>query len=428
MRRSTLTGTALAALAALFATSWMGTAGADKKGGYVETDLVTNKAPLTDKNGIVHPVNNPKAIVDGKLQNPWGLTESATSPFWVSDNAIGFETLYNVPGTTPLVASKNPLEVSVPLPGSLGGGAPTGNVFNTTVNLPMSQQEFMISGFSQTTGCKTNTTKATARFLFATEDGTIVGWAPTLYPTQDLCTAGGTSTNGIIAVDNSARGQGGGQGVGTGKGKGNGLSAVYKGLAIATDATGTFLYVTNFRAGRVEKYDGTFALVDTFTDKKVPPRYAPFNISLINGKLFVTFAVQNAERHDDVAGAGNGIVDTFDLSGNMLQRFAEHGALNSPWGLTITPALFGDLGGGKLWIGNFGNGQINAFDAATGAFAGTVNKPCVAACTAQPILIDGLWSIRFGNDGPGGSSNTLYFTAGPNGETDGVFGALSPHP
>ena len=417
MYRSMVMGPALAALCV---SSYLATAGAAKAGGYVETDLVTNKASLTDKNGIVHPVNNPKAIVDGKLQNPWGITESATSPFWISDNAVGLETLYNVAGTSPLVASKNPLEVNVPLPGSLGGGAPTGNVFNTTVNLPMSQQEFMISGFSQTTGCKTNTTKATARFLFATEDGTIVGWAPTLYPTHDLCTAGGTSTNGIIAVDNSARGQG--VGTGKGKGKGNGLSAVYKGLAIATTNGATFLYATNFRAGRVEKYDGTFALVDTFTDKTVPPRYAPFNVSLINGKLFVTFAVQNAERHDDVAGQGNGIVDIFDLSGNMLQRFAEHGALNSPWGMALAPSGFGDRGG-KLLIGNFGDGRINAFDPAPPH----KSSPVLIQLAGQPSsAIDGLWGLIFGNNGNGGSSNTLFFTAGPNGEADGLFGALSP--
>jgi uncharacterized protein (TIGR03118 family) len=144
------------------------------------------------------------------------------------------------------------------------------------------------------------------------------------------------------------------------------------------------------------------------------------------GKLFVTFAVQNQERHDDVAGPGNGIVDTFDVFGNNLQRFATGDALNSPWGLALAPTSFGDQGG-KLWIGNFGDGKINAFDLGTGASL-AVNQSCVAPCTPQPIVIDGLWALKFGNDGNGGSSQTLYLTAGPNHEADGLFGALSPHP
>jgi uncharacterized protein (TIGR03118 family) len=210
--------------------------------------------------------------------------------------------------------------------------------------------------------------------------------------------------------------------VGTGKGKGFGVGAVYKGLAIATDTHGaTFLYVTNFKRGQVEIYDGTFGLVDTFTDPDLPKGYAPFNVGVINGKLFVTFAVQNHERHDDVAGPGNGIVDTFDLSGNNLQRFAEGGALNSPWGLALAPATFGDRGG-KLWIGNFGDGKINAFDLGGGASL-AVNQPTTPP---KPIVIDGLWALKFGNDGNGGSTHTLYFTAGPNHEADGLFGALSP--
>ena len=138
-------------------------------------------------------------------------------------------------------------------------------------------------------------------------------------------------------------------------------------------------------------------------------------------ELFVAFAVQDGQKRDDMAGPGNGIVDTFDLSGNMLQRFAEHGALNSPWGMALAPAGFGDRAG-KLWIGNFGDGKINAFDPVTGGASQAVNL----SATGKPILIDGLWALKFGNDGNGGSSQTLYFTAGPNGEADGLFGALSP--
>ena len=155
----------------------------------------------------------------------------------------------------------------------------------------------------------------------------------------------------------------------------------------------------------------------------VPNGYAPFNVSVINGKLFVTFAVQNQERHDDVAGPGNGIVDTFDLSGNNLHRFATGGALNSPWGMTLTPSTgFGDVAAGKLLIGNFGDGKINAFDPANGNSLGTLTKS-----TGGAIVIDGLWGLKFGNDGSGGSSQTLFFAAGPNHEADGLFGALNPN-
>jgi uncharacterized protein (TIGR03118 family) len=305
--------------------------------------------------------------------------------------------IITIPPTEPLI-------VNIPSPDNpFGGGAPAGTAWN-----PASPAgEFKIFGVKA--DCVTPTS-APAVFLFATEDGTIVGWNPGVFPNG--CTAGPTSSlYAIIAVDNSARGNGN-----KGKGKGNGQGAVYKGLAIATDASGA----TNFRRGQVEIYDGTFALLDTFTDKKAPPRYAPFNISEINGKLFVTFAVQNQERHDDVAGAGNGIVDTFDLTGENLQRFAEGGALNSPWGLAFAPTTFGDRGG-TLWIGNFGDGKINAFDLTTGT-----SKPVNNNATGKPIVIDGLWALKFGNDGRGGSSNTLYFSAGPNGETDGLFGGLNP--
>jgi uncharacterized protein (TIGR03118 family) len=423
-------------LATVFTVTYFGIAAGANASGYKETDLVVGgpdadaaTKTLTDANGIKHTAN----FFDVNLVNSWGLTETPTgSPFWVSDNGSGRSTLYNV-NPDPSMPPQGQLTrvVSIPAPGDpLGhGGTPTGAAWNPTSapGVPAGQQEFKVHGFLfTTTGQNCSQTTAVATFLFVTEDGTIVGWNSNLYPTLAMClaaTAAGQNNNAIIAVDNSAKGQGGGKGIGTGKGKGNGLGAVYKGLAIATTADGgTFLYATNFRAGRVEIYDGTFALVDTFTDRKVSPGYAPFNVSPINGKLFVTFAVQDADRHDDVAGQGNGIVDVFDLSGNMLQRFAEHGALNSPWGMALTPASFGDLAN-TVWIGNFGNGQINAYDPDSGNFIGNVRDP-----HGQSIVIDGLWAIKFGSGlGNGGSSNTLYFTAGPNAEADGLFGSLSPN-
>src|SRR5262245_50934644 len=399
------------ALVAVFS-SYLGTPAAVKTGGYVPTDLVVNKSPLIDKNGISHT-----GTVDPNLLNPWGVTEIPTgSPFWVSDNAAGVATLYNVPFSAPnSVTPPVPVRVvSIPTPVDLLGrsGAPTGAVFNITTLLDPEKQEFNISGFD----ADNNPTSAPARFLFATEDGTIVGWNPGVNPEGfDPAKAG---NYGIIAVDNSGNNFTVPPSSATG--------AVYKGLAIATDSNDmTRLYVTNFRSGMVEMYDVNFHALTSppaFVDPKLPDSYAPFNIVPINGELFVTFAVQNAEKHDDVAGQSHGIVDVFDLDGTFRQRFAQHDQLNSPWGVALAPTDFGELGG-ALWIGNFGNGQINAFDPETGKFLSKVRD-----LKGQAILIDGLWTIRFGsNNGNGGAANTLYFTAGPNGETDGLFGSLNPN-
>jgi uncharacterized protein (TIGR03118 family) len=201
--------------------------------------------------------------------------------------------------------------------------------------------------------------------------------------------------------------------------------AVYKGLAIATNAKGTFLYVTNFSTGKVEMYDTSFnrVLPDAFVDPKLPRGYAPFNIAPVGGKLVVTYAVQDADKHDDVAGMSHGIVNTFDLGGQSFQRLIQHGQLNSPWGVALAPAGFGALGG-SLLIGNFGNGHINAYNPTTGHFISKMRNP-----HGQAIVIDGLWSLRVGDgNSNGGAANTVYFTAGPNGEQDGLFGAITPSP
>ena len=403
MRRSTLATVLLAVFI-----SYLGTPAAVKTGGYKATDLVVNKSPLIDKNGISHT-----GTVDPNLLNPWGVTEIPTgSPFWVSDNAAGVATLYNVPPSAPnSVTPPVPVRVvSIPTPDDpLGSsGAPTGTVFNITFPLPPMKQEFKISGVDANNN---PVPPEAARFIFATEDGTIVGWNPDVNPKGFTGTAG---TFGIIAVDNSGNNFTVPPSSATG--------AVYKGLAIATDSNGqTRLYVTNFRSGMVEMYDGNFHQITSFTDPNLPESYAPFNIVPINGELFVTFAVQNAEKHDDVAGQSHGIVDVFDLDGTFRQRFAQHDQLNSPWGVALAPTGFGELGG-ALWIGNFGNGHINAFDPDSGKFLGKVRDH-----KGKAILIDGLWTITFGsNNGNGGAANTLYFTAGPNGETDGLFGSLNP--
>jgi len=384
-----------AAHAAILTGSILGTAVAGIAAGFVETDLVANKSPLTDGNGVVH--NAP--IQDPNLLNPWGLTASSGSPFWVADNGAGVSTLYNTAGTP------QALVVSIPAPRDPLGrkGAPTGAVFN----IDQAPSDFQISGVT----ADGVSTKARAIFLFATEDGTIVGWNPGVNPPGFDPKKHGTY--GIIAVDNSNNpivGQG----------------AVYKGLAIATDAGGTTrLYVTNFRAGTVEVYDTNFKPVvspGTFTDSTLPRGYAPFNIGLVSGKLVVTYAVQDAVKHDDVAGMSHGVVDIFDLGGQSFQRLIQHGQLNSPWGVALAPAGFGALGG-SLLIGNFGNGHIDAYNPTTGLFIDKLRDP-----RGHEIVIDGLWSLRVGNGGNGGKTDTVYFTAGPNGEQDGLFGAITPSP
>ena len=362
------------------------------------TDFVANAAILVDRFGIVHH----PFVMDPNLVNPWGTAESPASPIWVADNAAGLSTLYNIGGSAPV--SRNPLVVSVPAPGDPlnAKGAPTGAVFNPG----LAAQLFKITGVDRN-GLAAS---APAIFMFATEDGTIVGWNPGVNPPGfDPSRAG---TYGIVAVDNSAKPT-------------EADGAVYKGLAVATDGAGsTFLYATNFHDGTVEVYDTTFHRVrlpaGAFTDRHLPHGYAPFNIVLSGGRLFVTYAKQDRDRHDDVPGHGHGIVNIFDVSGQMLARFAQHGHLNSPWGLVQAPAGFGRFAGAVL-IGNFGNGRIHAFDPGTGKFLGPVVNSI-----GQTILIDGLWSLSVGNGKAGGDPNAVIFTAGPNGEKDGLLGSLVP--
>jgi uncharacterized protein (TIGR03118 family) len=384
------------ALVALMGFSFPVTASA-QTGGFVETDLVVNQKvgnvpTLVDSNGVTHIAS----FFDASLVNPWGIAESAGSPFWVSDNGAGKATLYNTVGTP------QGLVVSIPsLATPLGtGGAPTGTVFNT---VPAAQNAFQVSGVN-TAG---NPITASAVFLFATEDGTILGWNPAVNPVGFDPTKAGTYAT--IAVNKSP-------------------SAVYKGLAIATDTAGvTRLYATNFRAGTVDVFNTSFQpvnAVNAFADPNLPRGYAPFNIVPITTggatRMFVTYAVQDADKHDDVAGQSHGIVNTFHLDGSMPQRFAQHGQLNSPWGMALAPAGFGALAG-TLWIGNFGNGHIDAYDPMTGEFIDKVRD-----AKGHAVVIDGLWSLKVGNGGNGGLANTLYFTAGTNGEQDGLFGSLSP--
>jgi uncharacterized protein (TIGR03118 family) len=358
--------------------------------------------------------------LDPHLVNPWGISESSGSPFWISDNNAGVSTLYNSAGTP------QSLVVSIPTPGDpLGAsGAPTGTVFN----IDLAGGGFKVSGVNKS-GAPAS---APAVFLFATEDGTLVGWNPGVNPQGFDPTKAGTY--GILAVDNSGNNF-------TEPNPNKQTGAVYKGLSIASSATPgtpifandaastTVLYATNFRSGKIEVYDTNFKPVmlprDAFTDPNLPNDYAPFNVQVLGGKVYVTYAKQDAAKHDDVGGHGHGFVDVFNLDGTPglpggTERLVSRGELDSPWGLAIAPASFGSLSGALL-VGNFRNGHINAFNATTGDFMGQLTDP-----DGEPIVIPGLWALRVGNDGNGGSSQTIYFTAGLDHENHGLFGSLAP--
>src|SRR5213594_1298752 len=285
--------------------------------------------------------------------------------------AVPLDTAKPVPPlkTTP-VGAPGTLRVSVP-------SAPTGVVFNGG------------TGFAVSNGTAT----APARFIFATEEGTILGWSPAVAPTQ-----------AVVAVDNSAGG------------------AIYKGLAIAGTAAGDRLYATNFHAATVDVFDAAFhPVLGGFTDAALPPGYAPFGVRHLGGTIYVTYALQDADKHDDVAGVGHGFVNAFDTEGNLLRRVASTGRLNSPWGLAVAPSDFGTFSG-NLLVGNFGDGHINAFDPRRFQGNGQLRQQGeLHAADGPPIAIDGLWALAFGNGAAAGPTNALFFTAGPFGEQHGLF-------
>jgi uncharacterized protein (TIGR03118 family) len=372
---------------------------------YAQTNLVTDpnsgfSATFTDK----------------QLKNPWGLARSTTSPWWVSDNGAGFSTLYDGTG------AKRSLVVTIPGP---NGTVPcTGT--NPPANCLVSSPTGVVFNGSPDFDLSPGDPKTAAAFIFVTEDGTISAWA------------GGTAAT--LEVDNS-----------TNPTPADG--AVYKGAAIGEFKGKRYLYVANFRAGKIEVYDTNFHQVtlsdagsddrgeheQAFNDERIPKGFAPFNVQNIGGSLFVTYAKQNAAKHDDVAGAGLGFVDLYSPGGKLLTRF-EHGPwLNSPWGIVWTPRDFGEFSN-KILVGNFGSGWIAAYDGFTGKFIDFMRDH-----NGDVIGIDGLWALAFGNSAAGcpstppagsnlpkcgaaGPYNSLFFTAGVNGEMDGLFGTLTPDP
>jgi uncharacterized protein (TIGR03118 family) len=366
-------------------------------------------------------------VQDPNLVNPWGISEGGGSPFWTSDHNTGVSTLYAVPGANNTTVSITPLVVSIPTPvNPLGAtGTPTGTVFNINGG---ATGGFKVSGVN-TSG---NPITAASNFLFATEDGTIVGWSPTVNPSGFNPAKAGTT--GIIAVDNSGNNF-------TQPNPALQTGAVYKGLATASGTTPgarifasdpnstTVLYAANFRSGKVEVYDNTFQAVPlpagAFADPKLPKGFAPFNVQALGNKLYVTYAKQDANKHNDVAGKGNGFVDVFNLDGTPglpggKARLVSRGPLNSPWGLAIAPSSFGNVSN-DLLVGNFQSGLVDIFNPATGKFLGNLKGP-----GHKPLKIDHLWALQVGGGGSGGDPNSVYFTAGIDNQTHGLFGSLTP--
>ncbi|HTB15064.1 MAG TPA: TIGR03118 family protein [Bryobacteraceae bacterium] len=328
---------------------------------YVQHNLVSSVPGMAD-------------LTDPNLIDPWGMSFSATSPFWVSNHGKGNTTIYSNPSSTALPTISTTV---VTIPSGAAGptpSVPTGQVQNGT------------GGFLLANG------KA-ASFIFCTEDGTISAWN------------GGTAAT--VMVDYST--------VGT----------VYKGMAIANNNGAPMLYAANFSFGKIDVFDTNFKLISApggFGDANLPAGYAPFNIWPVNGKMIVTFAKQNATKTEDEAGVGNGVVDIFDLNGNLQQRLTSGGPLNSPWGVAEVGGNWGAFGPAIL-VGNFGDGHINAFDPTSGKLLGTLQD-----ATGAPIAIQGLWAIELGNGGSAGDPLYLYFTAGiiNNGTQAGLMGSIAP--
>jgi len=309
---------------------------------------------------------------DPNLVNAWGLAAGPTTPWWVADNETSVSTLYD--GTGAAI----PLVVSV-------AGNPTGTVFNGGTGF-----EVHHAGVS-----------APSLFLFDTEAGTIRGWNPGVPPPMP-------STMSFKVVDKSNQ------------------DAVFKGLAIASTNAGDLLYATDFHNGRVDVFDEQFhqVLRHRFVDPNLPNNYAPFGIQTIGNAVYVTYAKQDPNSDDELHGAGFGFVDKYSTRGHLLARVASRGALNAPWGIAWAPKDFGAFSG-DLLVGNFGDGRINAYASCSGHshWAGVLKD-----AMGKPIWIDGLWALEFGNGAAAGPTGTLFFTAGPDDESNGLFGTITPSP
>jgi uncharacterized protein (TIGR03118 family) len=359
MHRYTLRATLVAAVVSLALVAAAPLPGAPPDGTYAVTPLVSD-------------VPGAATFTDGNLVNAWGLARSATSPWWVADNETSKTTVYNASGALQSIGG-NAFQ-GVP-------GNPTGAVFSG------------ISGQFQVGTTASPTTLGTSSFIFDSEDGSISAWR-------------GGSTAALVTAS-------------------GGSGAIYKGLAIAQPTPGQpLLYATDFHNARVDVFNGAWqnvTPVGSFVDPQLPSGYAPFGIQTIGDRVFVSYAKQDADAEDEDAGQGRGFVDAFDLNGNLLDRVAQHGQLDAPWGLALAPATFGRYAG-DLLVGNFGDGQINAYEETSSGFE---HRGTLRDIDGKKLAIDGLWALEFGNGGSNGSDRMLFFTAGPDDESHGLFGTIT---
>jgi uncharacterized protein (TIGR03118 family) len=324
---------------------------------------VCEAAPVFQQTDLVSSVPSLAPVTDPNLKNPWGIAFSPTGPFWIANQVTGTATVYDAAGQP--VPPGSPLVVTIP--GSGGPSGPTGMVFNPT------------SDFRLAPGPDPSI------FLFATLDGRLAGWNPAVNPAGAVITAAATD------------------------------GAVYTGLALGSTSAGNFLYAADAANGKIDVYDAAFGVVTlsgSFTDPTLPAGFTPYNIQNLGGTLYVTY-------ENEIAGGG--IVDAFDLNGNLIRRVSANGAggpLDDPWGLALAPAGFGDFGGALL-VGNEGDGRISAFDPLSGDFLGQL-----ADGLGDPIANPGLWGLTFGNGGVGGDPEVLYFVAGIRDEAEGLFGSI----
>ncbi len=324
-------------------------------------------AQKVDATNLTSDITNAGNNLDPNLQDSWGVSISPTGPWWVSDRKTGVATLYDANGVP------QSLVVTIPPASGSGTGSPTGTVYNGT-------SDFKIHGM-------------TTPFLFCTLDGTISGWY--------------TGTTAFITVNN------------------NGSGAVYTGMALASAGGANYIYVANLHAGTIEAYDANYQPhsfgSSAFTDSSLPPGYAPFNIQLVGSNLLVAYAKQNSSKTFVTPGPGNGYVDIYDTSGNLISRLQHTLFMNAPWGLVQAPASFSGFSN-DLLVGQFGSGAISAFNPSTGAFIANVLDGYSIA-----FKYNGLWALHFGNGGTGGPTSTLFFTAGPYKGNHGIFGSAVPH-
>jgi uncharacterized protein (TIGR03118 family) len=348
---------------------------------YLATDLVS------DQPGVA-PVTDPTLV------NAWGISlNPAGGAIWVSSADAGLSEVYS--------GDVNGSPISQPFKVNIPGGSPTGQVFAGLAG------EFVVSGLTRAGAA----TSAASTFIFATETGTVAGWNPNVFASPiPPAPPAGPSTNAITAftADDGAN---------------------YKGLALARVGTADFLYAADFHNGKIDVLDSTFQKVtlgasgfETFTDPDLPSGYAPFNVAAIGGKIYVSYALQDADAEDEVAGKGLGFVSVFETNGHFDGRLISQGALNAPWALVQATADFGDFSNALL-VGNFGDGRINAYDIQSGAQLGTLSQ-----AAGKPLVIDGLWGLAFGNGVSAGDANSLYYAAGPEDETHGLFGKITANP